>query len=750
MKKLVRFNLMIVLLFTLVACGGGDDSGSDTDTDSQVPSVNAGLDQEVNELLPTVITAVGFPDGGSYAWTQVGGPTVAEFPSTESSVSWTVPATKTEQEISFRIDYTAPSGTVVSDTVTIQVAPVNAPPVAVATQQAPLSDPVAPRSTVVLDGSGSFDQDADGSIIAYNWVQQGSVPVIPLNQNNLVEFSFIAPQVNSKTQFNFQLTVTDDEGATGQYDLTVTVDPNLTLVSVSGGADQVVNEEQLVSLSATGDPLGGTFSWSQSSGDNLSEFPASGASITFTTPATKSIKNYVFNVEYQSPEGFVGHDSVSVIVNPVNKLPTADVRFLTPDSLHPIKANELVTLDGSVSTDLDGEIVDYSWSQLSGSVNIIPETSVDPSLHKFRAPVQENDESYVVRLIVTDDEGGTGTFDQEIEIGGSADLIIADAGSDQVVDEFSTVTLNGLGSFSSRSPVTCSWRLVAGPTVSFTNPNSCISTFVAPNVDVDTPLIFELTATNDFDDQTTDPTTVTVQPIALGNIADTGQTACYDHSQAIPCNDTQYPRQDGDFGRDSVAAFLDKAGTGSGGFDYTKLDANGDELSDNDSNYACVRDNATGLIWELKTRSVDAVPNTTLRDNKNTYSWSYADGSTGGETGVPSERQTSCPSELDCGMGTFVNEVNESVYCGGSNWRVPTMLELQSIVNYSQNDGAIDSNIFNDLPDKSLQGHQNFWTAETSADGGGKESSWVIDFATGNDNALPKPTNAYIRLLRED
>lgn len=762
MKKLVHFHLLVIMIFGLVACGGGSDSGGGNDTatggggsSNTTPSVNAGLDQSVNELLEVTVAAVAFPTGGNFSWTQLAGPVLAEFPSTAETVTLAAPATKTEQQLTFKVEYTTTNGEIVSDTVNVTVAPLNSNPVAIATLKSPSTNPatpIAPDATVILDASTSFDQDADGVISSYSWAQGEGAPIVSqLNGDSAIEFHFIAPQVLEPTVFPFILTVTDDEGGSANYDIAVTVDPNLTVVAVSGGADQVVNEGQTVTMTAIGDPIGGTYTWSQLTGTGLDNFPVTGDIATFTAPATKEVQDYLFRVQYQSPTGFVGEDQVKVIVNPVNLKPIANIRLLSP-ALLPAQPTELVTLDGGASTDGDGSIVKYEWSQRSGSQSITPEVSSDPKIFKFKTPIQTNPDSYLYRLTVTDDEGGEGIFEMEIEVAGTTDLIVADAGADQLVDEFSTVVLDGQNSFSSVSAVSCSWKLVSGPTVSFTNPDNCLASFVAPNVDVDTNLTFELTVTNTAADQATDLIVVTAKPIALGKITDSGQTACYNQNQAVPCGDTNYPRQDADSGRDSVSQFLDKVGVGEAGFDYTKLGENGDEIADDSTDFACVRDNFTGLIWEIKVSSTDNVPNTALRDNKNTYSWAYSLGSTGGENGTAADPQTICPSTADCGLEVYVEEVNATVFCGGSNWRVPTMAELSSLVDYSKGSatGAVDTTVFNDLPSAELLGHQYFWSSETSADGGGKFSAWVLNFANGNDNTLPKTQtqNAYVRLVR--
>lgn len=60
--------------------------------------------------------------------------------------------------------------------------------------------------------------------------------------------------------------------------------------------------------------------------------------------------------------------------------------------------------------------------------------------------------------------------------------------------------------------------------------------------------------------------------------------------------------QDAVYGRDA-ASNLSKVGYGPAGFDYTKLDANGDDLAEAATSWSCVRDNVSGLIWEVKTTS---------------------------------------------------------------------------------------------------------------------------------------------------
>ena len=78
-------------------------------------------------------------------------------------------------------------------------------------------------------------------------------------------------------------------------------------------------------------------------------------------------------------------------------------------------------------------------------------------------------------------------------------------------------------------------------------------------------------------------------------VPDTGQTKCYDDvgNEIDPC-----PQPGEDFyGQD--AQYITNTQS------YTKLDENGADLPDEATEWVMVRDNVTGLIWEVKTNKDD-------------------------------------------------------------------------------------------------------------------------------------------------
>lgn len=214
-----------------------------------------------------------------------------------------------------------------------------------------------------------------------------------------------------------------------------------------------------------------------------------------------------------------------------------------------------------------------------------------------------------------------------------------------------------------------------------------------------------------------------------GQINDTGIGFC-----SVASGTSCPPGQDADSGRDRLAAdgLLNKLGTGEAGFDFTKLDVDGEELPLAATDWACVRDNYTGLIWEAK---LDDSFN--LQHYAHSYSWWNTDpDSNGGQSGTPDGGV--CQGSA-CDTDRYVVAVNGLRLCGATDWRMPTRQELSSIVHSGTMSPHLDTAFY-------PLGDQPYWTATPVASD--PQAAWLVDFATGAVTTDDKSISHRVRLVR--
>jgi len=409
--KPVKILLSSALIALLTACSsGGDadtkgDSGDDTNITKPVknlaPTANAGQDLNVQVNNTLHITGSGTDSDGtivSYVWKQ--GNTVL---ATTTSFDYTPSVVGTD---TLTLTVTDDKGATASDSMNVMVSSTavpNNPPSA----NAGLDLSVKVNHSVDVNGNGA---DSDGTVVSYEWT------VNNVTLANTASFTYTPTTVGSKI---LVLKVTDDDGASDESNITVTVVPNEAPV-VDAGTNLTVEQGSVLHITGTASDADGsisTYSWKEG-----------GVEIATTlsfdyNPSSIGIKTLTLSVT--DDDGATTSDTMEVNVTAApagNLKPIADAGTNLS-----VQVNTTVNITGLGSDD-DGTISTYSWKK--GSTVLATTASFD-----YTPTVVGID---TLTLTVTDNDGATDTDTLDINVTSTpvADItapVITMAGQESVV-----------------------------------------------------------------------------------------------------------------------------------------------------------------------------------------------------------------------------------------------------------------------------------------------------------------------------
>ena len=271
--------------------------------------------------------------------------------------------------------------------------------------------------------------------------------------------------------YQFQLEVTDNNGATGSATVQITVNAANIPPTANAGTDQSITlPTSTVSLTGTGTDTDGSisaYSWTEISGP--ASFTITNANSASTTVTGLVEGTYIFQLEVTDNNGATGLSSVQVIVNPGNIPPTANAG--TDQSI--TLPTSTVSLTGT-GTDTDGSISSYSWTEISGPASFTI-TNANSASTTVTGLVQG---TYLFQLEVTDNNGATGLSSVQVTVNAGNIPPTANAGTDQSITlPTSTVSLTGTGTDTDGSISAYSWTETSGPaSFTITNANSASTT----------------------------------------------------------------------------------------------------------------------------------------------------------------------------------------------------------------------------------------------------------------------------------
>jgi len=170
-------------------------------------------------------------------------------------------------------------------------------------------------------------------------------------------------------------------------------------------------------------------------------------------------------------------------------------------------------------------------------------------------------------------------------------------------------------------------------------------------------------------------------------------------------------------------------------FDMTRLNQDGSVNDGKDyakQPWICVKDNQSGLIWEVKAQEPG------LRNINNTYSWHDPDPITNG--GYAGKANGGVCADSNCDTDSYIKAVNAKKLCGFTDWYLPSRFELNTIVDTSipVPGPTLPKAYFPEsLPGK-------YWTDTTFKTR--RAGAWVWRFDQGSDYVAEKSEALNIRL----
>jgi hypothetical protein len=443
------------------------------------PVANAGTSQNV--VLGTVTldgstSTDANNDALTYKWALLNKPVSSN--ATLSSTTSAKPTFTADLSGIYVFSLVVNDGKVDSTTVTVSIT-------ASAANVAPVANAGANQSvvlgTVTLDGSTS--SDANGDTLTYRWalISKPTTSSAALSATNTAKPTFAADVVGV---YVASLVVNDGKVDSTIVTTTVTAaSANVKPVANAGALQSVVlgtvTLDGSASTDANGDAL--TYRWTL-----VAKPIGSTATLSSTTTAKPTFTADLVGVYVASlvvNDGKLDSDLVTTTVTATvaNAAPVAN-----PGTFQNVVTGQLVSVNGSASTDANSDVLTYKWVMVSrpatSSAALGSATTVNTSFTADQAG------TYVISLQVNDGKVDSALGYVTITAGAANVAPVANAGNPQAVTRGATVTLDGSGSTDANNDVLLySWVLTykpAGSSAVLSSATAARPTFVADTVGV--------------------------------------------------------------------------------------------------------------------------------------------------------------------------------------------------------------------------------------------------------------------------
>lgn len=324
---------------------------------------------------------------------------------------------------------------------------------------------------LMLDGKASTD--ANGDPLTYQWARV-SGPQVTFEGATDAVATLVVPEASG--ELVVRLTVSDGElsdATTVSIRVAPADGPGTTPPVAHAGPDQTAIVGETVTLDGSasfdvdGDAL--TFEWSQRAGPPVQFDTPSAASVSFQA-AVPGTHEFTLTV---SDGSFFATDNVTVEVFD-GEGNTRPVAVITPDETVVGLAEE-ATLDGSQSTDAEGDTLSWSWRQVSGpTATLVGQDTPVLTVSATNVGV------VVVELVVSDGRLDSRPVQATVIVSDGNERPVAVARGPAFARLGVAVSLDGSQSYDPEGePLTFAWTQVGGPAVLLTSSETAEPSFVA-------------------------------------------------------------------------------------------------------------------------------------------------------------------------------------------------------------------------------------------------------------------------------